>query len=58
MTAESLAAYPPGIPNALPGERLTEATLTYLRSTLDEGGTVRGLSDPTLETIRVSVEAT
>ena len=57
VTAESLAAYPPGIPNALPGERLTEATLTYLRSTLDQGGTVRGLSDPTLETIWVSVEA-
>jgi lysine decarboxylase len=58
VTAESLAAYPPGIPNALPGERLTQATLTYLRSTLDQGGTVRGVSDPTLKTVRVSVEAT
>lgn len=57
VTAESLAAYPPGIPNALPGERLTAATLSYLQSTLEQGGVVRGLSDPTLETVRVSVEA-
>ena len=57
VTAESLAAYPPGIPNALPGERLTAATLSYLESTLEQGGVVRGLSDPTLRTVRVSVEA-
>ncbi len=57
VTAESLAAYPPGIPNALPGERLTAATLAYLQSTLEQGGVVRGLSDPTLRTVRVSVEA-
>ena len=28
VAAESLAAYPPGIPNVLPGERLTGETLT------------------------------
>ena len=26
----SLAAYPPGIPNVLPGERLTRETLDYI----------------------------
>ena len=53
VTVESIAAYPPGIPNALPGERLTADTLEFVRSTLDQGGTVRGLSDPTCDTIRV-----
>jgi arginine decarboxylase len=56
VTAESLAAYPPGIPNALPGERLTAPTLAFLTSTLEQGVVVRGLSDPSLRTVRVSVE--
>ena len=31
VAAESLAAYPPGIPNVLPGERLTAETLEYVQ---------------------------
>ena len=38
MAAESLAAYPPGIPNVLPGERLTAETLDYIQQALDHGG--------------------
>ena len=30
IAAESLAAYPPGIPNVLPGERLTAETWEYV----------------------------
>ena len=45
IAAESLAAYPPGIPNVLPGERLTAATLDYIHTTLDHGGILRGASD-------------
>ena len=30
VAAEGLAAYPPGIPNVLPGERLTAETLDYI----------------------------
>ena len=56
VAAESLAAYPPGIPNVFPGERLTAQTLSYIRRTLEHGGTVRGLSDTSLRTIRVAVE--
>jgi arginine decarboxylase len=56
IAAESLAAYPPGIPNVLPGERLTEPTLDYIARTLDQGGSLRGASDRKLETIRVVVE--
>src|SRR5690606_16390285 len=45
IAAESLAAYPPGIPNVLPGERLTAETLEFIRRTLAEGGFVRGPVD-------------
>src|SRR5262249_57933805 len=30
IAAESLAAYPPGVPNVLPGERLTSETIEYI----------------------------
>lgn len=53
IAAESLAAYPPGIPNVLPGERLTAETLDFIERTLEEGGYLRGPSDRTLRTLRV-----
>jgi len=56
IAAESLAAYPPGIPNVLPGERLTKETLDFIAETLGHGGHLRGASDRTLETIRVAIE--
>jgi arginine/lysine/ornithine decarboxylase len=56
IAAESLATYPPGIPNVLPGERLTAETLAYIRGTLELGGSVRGASDRLLRTVRVVVE--
>jgi arginine decarboxylase len=57
IAAESLAAYPPGIPNVLPGERLTAQTWDYVQAILAAGGTLRGASDRTLRTARVAVEA-
>ena len=56
IAAESLATYPPGIPNVLPGERLTAQTLAYVQRTLELGGSVRGASDRLLHTVRVVVE--
>ena len=50
VAAESLAAYPPGIPNVLPGERLTSETLRYVQQALDHGGALRGASDRKLRT--------
>ena len=52
VAAESLAAYPPGIPNVLPGERLSAETLEYVRQALEQGGSLRGASDRELRTIR------
>ncbi len=40
----------------LPGERLTAETLTYVKDTLAQGGSVRGASDRLLRTVRVVVE--
>jgi len=57
IAAESLAAYPPGIPNVLPGERLTSDTWDYVQAILSHGGSLRGASDRTMRTARVSVEA-
>jgi lysine decarboxylase len=56
IAAESLATYPPGIPNVLPGERLSAETLAYIQQTLGLGGSVRGASDRQLRTVRVVVE--
>jgi len=56
IAAESLASYPPGIPNVLPGERLTGETLAYVQHTLELGGSVRGASDRLLRSVRVVVE--
>jgi lysine decarboxylase len=53
IAAESLATYPPGIPNVLPGERLTAETLAYIQRTLELGGSIRGASDRLLHTVRV-----
>ena len=54
IAAESLAAYPPGIPNVLPGERLTRETLDYIAESVSHGGHVRGGSDRLLRTLRVT----
>ena len=56
VATESLAAYPPGIPNVLPGECLTAETLEYIQKTLELGGSLRGASDRKLRTLRVVVE--
>jgi lysine decarboxylase len=56
IVAESLATYPPGIPNVLPGERLTGETLAYVQRTLELGGSLRGASDRLLRTVRVVAE--
>jgi arginine decarboxylase len=56
VAAESLAAYPPGVPNVLPGERLTRETLDFIAESVAHGGYVRGAVDRELQTLRVAVE--
>lgn len=57
VAAEMLTPYPPGIPAALPGERLTQPVLDYLHSGVEAGMLVPDAADPRLETVRVVVEA-
>lgn len=57
VSADSVAAYPPGIPNLLPGELITEETVDFLQATLAEPfGHVRGGSSTDMSTFRVVVD--
>jgi arginine/lysine/ornithine decarboxylase len=53
ISAEMISPYPPGVPAILPGERFTEAVVTYLRAGKAAGMTIPDSSDPELETFRV-----
>lgn len=57
VSADSLAAYPPGIPNVLPGEEIIAETVTFLRAVAaSPGGYVRGAVDPAINSLRVVAE--
>lgn len=53
VAAEMLTPYPPGIPVALPGERLNSAVLDYLAGGIRAGMYVPDAADPRLRTVRV-----
>lgn len=54
ISADTLAAYPPGIPNVLPGELLTPDTINYLTTiAAAPHGHVRGAVNPTVTHYRV-----
>ncbi|GAA1613226.1 aminotransferase class I/II-fold pyridoxal phosphate-dependent enzyme [Leucobacter chromiireducens] len=54
VSADSLAAYPPGIPNVVPGEEITAATVTFLQTVAASPiGYVRGALDPAVASFRV-----
>lgn len=55
ITAEMLTPYPPGIPAALPGERLNDAVVCYLGSGVEAGMVVPDAADPKLASLRVTV---
>jgi lysine decarboxylase len=53
VSAEAIAGYPPGIPVLLPGERITDEVIEYLRSLKSVGARLHGASDPDFRTINV-----
>jgi lysine decarboxylase len=53
VSAEAIAGYPPGIPALLPGERITDEAVAYLRELKAAGARLHGASDPTFRTIVV-----
>ncbi|MFE0631199.1 aminotransferase class I/II-fold pyridoxal phosphate-dependent enzyme [Streptomyces sp. NPDC058864] len=56
ITAEMLTPYPPGIPAALPGERLNRHVLDYLRSGVEAGMVVPDAADQKVRSIRVAID--
>ncbi|KAB2350919.1 aminotransferase class I/II-fold pyridoxal phosphate-dependent enzyme [Actinomadura rudentiformis] len=56
VSAEMLTPYPPGIPAVLPGERITEPVLDYLRSGVAAGMVVPDAADPELGGVRAYIE--
>jgi arginine decarboxylase len=53
VSAEAIAGYPPGIPVLLPGERITDEVIAYLRELKSVGARLHGASDPAFRTICV-----
>jgi lysine decarboxylase len=56
ISCESIAGYPPGIPALLPGERITDEVIAYLRELTSAGARLHGAADPAFRTVRVLVE--
>jgi arginine decarboxylase len=46
IAAEQITPYPPGIPAVVPGERLNDAVIDYLRSGVDAGMNLPDATDP------------
>lgn len=53
VCGESIAVYPPGIPALLPGERITQEIIDYLRNQAAQGARLHGASSAEFETIHV-----
>ncbi|MEN9740921.1 MAG: Arginine decarboxylase [Actinomycetota bacterium] len=54
ISADTIAAYPPGIPNLVPGEIITEEIVSFLKHTAEQpGGWVRGALTETISRFRV-----
>ena len=55
IAAEQITPYPPGIPAVVPGERLNDAIIDYLRSGVEAGMTLPDPTDRTAQRFRVVV---
>jgi arginine decarboxylase len=53
ISCESIASYPPGVPQLLPGERVSAEIVTHLSALAASGARLHGASDPTFTTIHV-----
>jgi arginine decarboxylase len=53
IAAEPVSPYPPGVPLLVPGQRVHDGHVEFLRKGLESGMFVEGVSDPSLEQLRV-----
>ncbi len=56
ISCESIASYPPGVPQLLPGERITTEIVAHLSRLAETGARLHGASDPRFRTIHVLCE--
>ncbi len=56
ISAESIMAYPPGIPLVCPGEMITQELIDYVFILKKENADLQGPEDPTLQNIKVIKE--
>lgn len=57
VSAETVAAYPPGIPNLLPGEEISTEVVEFLQATINAPyGHVRGGAAPDMSAFRVVLD--
>lgn len=53
LSADVVCIYPPGIPQLMPGELITEPVIQTLKTAQAAGAHLSGLSDPTFQTLRI-----
>ncbi|MFT4049973.1 MAG: DegT/DnrJ/EryC1/StrS family aminotransferase [Solirubrobacterales bacterium] len=53
VCGEAVAIYPPGIPALLPGERISQEIIDYLKRQAGQGARLHGASDKSFQTIHV-----
>jgi lysine decarboxylase len=53
ISCESIASYPPGVPQLLPGERITSELVAHVSRLAETGARLHGASDPRFRTIHV-----
>lgn len=53
ISAESIMAYPPGIPIVCPGERITKEVIEYVNVLRNEDAVLQGTEDPKVKRIKV-----
>jgi lysine decarboxylase len=58
ISCESIASYPPGVPQLLPGERITREMVEHLTRLAETGARLHGASDPRFRTVNVLRAAT
>jgi len=53
IAAEPVSPYPPGVPLLVPGQRIHDGHVEFLRTGLAAGMVIKGASDPSLKQLRV-----
>ena len=56
IAAEPVSPYPPGVPLLVPGQRVREGHIEFLRNGLEAGMVIKGVSDPSVKELRVVAE--